>query len=125
MTDRVYSLAEANELLPHLATTLIEMRDKVALAGALRERIERTSKDQGLADLKAKEARAMERVEELLLRIQEWNLILRDIDAGLIDFPGQVAGRDILLCWRLGEPEVAHWHDPDAGFAGRRSIAEL
>ncbi len=47
------------------------------------------------------------------------------LDAGLVDFPGELQGRPIYLCWRLGERAVTHWHELDAGFAGRRPIASL
>ena len=43
-------------------------------------------------------------------------------DAGLVDFPSEIDGRPVYLCWRLGEDAVEHWHDLDAGFAGRRRI---
>lgn len=41
---------------------------------------------------------------------------------GLVDFPAELDGREVFLCWRLGEPEVLHWHELDAGFAGRRPL---
>ncbi|MGH7625185.1 MAG: DUF2203 domain-containing protein [Gemmatimonadaceae bacterium] len=43
-------------------------------------------------------------------------------DAGLVDFPGEIAGRHIFLCWRMGEHAVGYWHDVDAGFAGRQPL---
>lgn len=46
-------------------------------------------------------------------------------DAGLVDFPGEMGGRPVYLCWQLGEDAVRHWHDRDAGFAGRQPIAPL
>jgi hypothetical protein len=48
--------------------------------------------------------------------------IVKDLDAGLVDFPARRHGEEILLCWRLGESEVAHWHPLDEGFAGRRPL---
>ena len=47
---------------------------------------------------------------------------LKDYFTGLIDFPCLMDGREVYLCWRLGEPEVAHWHELDAGFAGRQKL---
>lgn len=44
------------------------------------------------------------------------------VDAGLVDFPGKIAGRRVFLCWRLGEHAVEYWHDVDAGFAGRQPL---
>jgi hypothetical protein len=46
----------------------------------------------------------------------------KGFDLGLVDFPGRLNNRDVLLCWKLGEPAVEHWHDVDAGFAGRRRM---
>jgi hypothetical protein len=43
-------------------------------------------------------------------------------DAGLVDFPGKIAGRRVFLCWRFGEQAVEYWHDVDAGFAGRQPL---
>jgi hypothetical protein len=58
-------------------------------------------------------------------RIDAWGITLRDIESGLIDFPALVGGRQIWLCWRLGEDDVAWWHELDTGLAGRRPLAEL
>jgi hypothetical protein len=58
-------------------------------------------------------------------RIDEWGITLRDIQAGLIDFPALVNGRQIWLCWRLGEGDIAWWHELDTGFSGRQRLEEL
>lgn len=50
---------------------------------------------------------------------------IKDIDEGIVDWRTIKGGCDVLLCWKLGEKEVSFWHDPDAGFAGRRPISEL
>ena len=47
------------------------------------------------------------------------------LDAGLVDFPGEIDGRPVYLCWRLGEPTIQHWHEIDAGFAGRQPLQSL
>ena len=49
---------------------------------------------------------------------------MKDLDIGLLDFPCQVEGRTVLLCWKLGEKGITHWHDPSEGFAGRKPIDE-
>lgn len=49
---------------------------------------------------------------------------IKDPAAGLLDFPAKRAGRIVFLCWRLGEPSLSHWHEEDAGFAGRRPVDE-
>jgi hypothetical protein len=58
-------------------------------------------------------------------RIDELGITLREIETGLIDFPALVAGRQIFLCWRLGEDDVAWWHELGDGFGGRQALAEL
>lgn len=51
--------------------------------------------------------------------------LVKGVEPGLVDWWARSAGREVLLCWRIGEKEVRWWHDPDAGFAGRRPIADL
>ena len=61
--------------------------------------------------------------ESALRELDEQGIILRDPQRGLIDFPARHAsGRDVLLCWQLGEDDLAWWHLPEAGFAGRRPL---
>jgi hypothetical protein len=50
---------------------------------------------------------------------------VKDADEGLVDFPALRGGEEILLCWKLGEPEIAYWHDLEQGFSGRRPVDEL
>jgi hypothetical protein len=54
--------------------------------------------------------------------LEAMDIVLRDADRGLVDFPSMRDGREIYLCWQQGEEDIAFWHDPDAGFAGRRPI---
>jgi hypothetical protein len=58
-------------------------------------------------------------------RLVEREVTLREIEAGLIDFPALASGRQIWLCWRLGEGDIEWWHELDDGFAGRRRLSEL
>ncbi len=57
--------------------------------------------------------------------LDDRSISLRDIPTGLLDFPALVSGRQVWLCWRLGETDVAFWHGQDEGFAGRRPLANL
>lgn len=66
----------------------------------------------------AAEAALREAVEALL----DLGVLVKDLDSGLVDFPSVRDGREVLLCWQLGEERVAWWHDPDAGFAGRQPL---
>lgn len=55
--------------------------------------------------------------------IEAIGIQLKDRRTGLIDFPSELDGRPVLLCWRLGEPSVQFWHDADSGFAGRQPLS--
>jgi hypothetical protein len=61
-------------------------------------------------------------VAECVERIRGLGIHVKDLDTGLVDFPALRAGEEVLLCWRLGEPEVGYWHGVDEGFAGRRPL---
>jgi hypothetical protein len=54
--------------------------------------------------------------------LEELGIVLKDRRLGLVDFPGEIDGRRVWLCWRLGEPAVQFWHDLDAGYAGRQPL---
>ena len=57
-----------------------------------------------------------------LEQLEELEIIVRDLDAGLVDFPALRDGEEVYLCWLVDEPEIAHWHLPGAGFPGRRPL---
>jgi hypothetical protein len=122
MPRRTYTVESANALLPHLAPALVELRDSFEKAARIRTRIERAAAGNGWSAHRDDEQKAMARVAELLNRLNEWGVELRDASSGLIDFPAEINGQEAYLCWRLGEPEVAYWHSPDDGFAGRRPL---
>ncbi|MDQ3645948.1 MAG: DUF2203 domain-containing protein [Actinomycetota bacterium] len=119
---RRYTVAEANELLPHLAPTLVELRERHEESLQIRIEMTRAAATNGWTEKRDRWARTLARVDELVARLNEWEVELRDVSMGLVDFPSEVEGREAFLCWRLGEEEVAHWHSPDDGFAGRRRL---
>lgn len=117
-----YTVAEANELLPYLAPTLVELREKSEEAARVREAVSVAAASNGGSGERERWARLLARVAELAERLEQWQLVLRDLSQGLVDFPAEVDGTEAYLCWRLGEPEVAYWHPRDTGFAGRRPL---
>lgn len=120
--DKRYTVEEANALLPYLAPTLVELRDRSEEAARIKEQMELASATNGGSTKRERWARTLARVQELMERLEEWDIALRDLSSGLVDFPAVIDGADAYLCWRLGEPEVAHWHSPDDGFRGRRPL---
>jgi Uncharacterized conserved protein (DUF2203) len=57
-----------------------------------------------------------------LTELQEAEVVLRDLDRGLVDFPAVRDGREVYLCWVEGEDQIGFWHEPDAGYAGREPL---
>lgn len=88
----------------------------------MREAVAHAALGNGWSEKRDSWARTLARVQELVERLQEWSIELRDISTGLVDFPTVIDGADACLCWRLGEPEVAYWHTPEEGFPGRRPL---
>jgi hypothetical protein len=75
-----------------------------------------------LARRKAERAKAEQRAKDALAEIDSIGVQVKDLNIGLLDFPCEVEGQVILLCWKLGEKAITHWHGPQEGFAGRKPI---
>ena len=120
--ERIYTREEANELLPYLAPALVELREKFEAAAEVRVKITKAAAGNGWSPQRDEWSKVLGRVAELLERLQEWQVELKDIATGLVDFPTVIEGRDAYLCWRLGEPEVAFWHFREDGFRGRKPL---
>lgn len=75
-----------------------------------------------LARRKAERERAVQRVKDVVAEINATGVQVKDLDIGLLDFPCRVSGETILLCWKLGEQGITHWHGMEEGFAGRKPI---
>ena len=61
-------------------------------------------------------------IDGYIAEVRELGVEMKGFDTGLVDFPGEVDGRPVLLCWQLGEESVQYWHEEDAGFAGRQPL---
>lgn len=64
-------------------------------------------------------------IDSYIAEIRELGVEMKGIDTGLVDFPSEVDGREVLLCWQLGEESVQYWHEIDAGFAGRQPVETI
>ena len=120
--EKLYTVREANEMLPYVAPALVELREKFEEAAKIRAAVAQAAVTNGGSRHRDSWSRTMARVTELVERLAEWQFELRDVETGLIDFPARMGDEDVWLCWRLGEPSVAHWHRRDEGFAGRRPL---
>jgi hypothetical protein len=128
-----YSIDEANERIAEVRRLLEQLReDRDAVALAQQDQQLRAATN-GSADhaqeIAAGDARIrtlVGRMKDVVTQLDAWDVQLRDIGTGLIDFPALASGRPIWLCWRLGEPDEIHWwHELDTGFGGRQPLAEL
>jgi hypothetical protein len=135
MADRSFTLDEAQSLLPILESllrTAIEGKKLIETVEAeLQELAHRVFLSGGLlvniiqvARRKAEREKTIQRVKDTLAEIDATGVQVKDLDIGLLDFPCQVEGRTVLLCWKLGEQGITHWHDTSEGFAGRKPINE-
>jgi hypothetical protein len=63
-----------------------------------------------------------ERLRAIIAELSDLGVEVKDVDRGLLDFPGEIAGREVLLCWMVGEPQIGFWHSREDGFAGRQPL---
>jgi hypothetical protein len=133
MAERTFTLEEAQQLLPMLEPLLdAAIRNKKQVEeidSELQELGHRISASGGMllqighwAERRAQRDAALESVQQTLSEIDALGVQVKDLDTGLLDFPCQVGDSVILLCWKLGEKKIAHWHGPTEGFIGRKPI---
>jgi hypothetical protein len=132
MAERHFTPEEANELLAEVrpaAEELVEHRRAMVAAAARQARlVQRIGANGG--DLDPQEPRRLEEEFErerdslgrCLEKLEALGVLVKDLDRGLVDFPALHDGEEVLLCWQVGENEVAFWHGVDEGFAGRKPL---
>jgi hypothetical protein len=121
---RHYTLDEANAALPRmveLLDALREARSRLADSEARAALGEAAPQNGGGRPGKVVSEGFLQ-MRDVLFELREREIVLRDLDRGLVDFPALRDGHEVYLCWEEGEPEIAFWHDPDAGFAGRQPL---
>ena len=131
--SKTFSVEEANRTLPLVRAiaedvarqtrVVIELRLRLSSVRRAEKRrdesdpyVEETARS--MAELQAEESKLRAYLEEL----EALGVVPNGPLEGLCDFPSVRDGREVFLCWKLGEPEVAHWHEKNAGFAGRQSL---
>jgi len=129
---RYFTVEEANEALGEVRPlteelvghrrALVELQERQA---ALTARIAGNGSDVEPHELEEVQEQLDEEVAGIarcVARIQEVRALVKDLDAGLVDFPARRADEDVLLCWRLGEEEIGFWHGLEEGFSGRKPL---
>jgi hypothetical protein len=132
---KTFTLDEAHSLLPVLSsllkraiddkrsaeeveTDLSGLAQRIYLSGGMRVNTPTVARQR--ADMEAH----LKRVRESIAEIDAIGVQVKDLDAGLLDFPCRVDDEVVLLCWRMGEPFIEHWHTIDGGFRGRQPVDE-
>ena len=122
--ERHWTQEQANGLLPIVGGRVRALRDA-------RRRLAEHGEDVELAELAestggawpgAEYARDTVEVALTFEWLERLDIVVRDLERGLVDFPALIEGREVYLCWLLDEPSVGHWHGVEAGFAGRRPL---
>jgi hypothetical protein len=135
MPNRSFTLQEAQGLLPILESLLRTAIDGKKLIeevdAEMQEVAHRVFLNGGtllniihLAHRKAQREKAIQRAKDAVAEIHATGVQVKDLDIGLLDFPCIVDRETLLLCWKLGEKKITHWHGTTEGFAGRKPIDE-
>lgn len=127
MKTRSFTLAEAQATLPQIQAHMEEVqaarREILRIRPEALPAIQKAAFNGGNKLLGELALLAMQ-LENHVKAIQALGVIVKDIDAGLVDFPASRNGREIYLCWRYGEERLGFWHELNTGFSGRRPIDE-
>ncbi|HEY1159954.1 MAG TPA: DUF2203 domain-containing protein [Terracidiphilus sp.] len=132
---KTFTLEEAQSLLPVLESllkraiggkqaaeevesSLAELARRIYISGGMRVDVGKVAKQR--AEIEAH----LQRVRESIAEIDSIGVQVKDLEAGLLDFPCRLDDQVVLLCWRMGEPSIEHWHTVDSGFEGRQPVDE-
>jgi len=135
MSDRTFTLDEAQSLLPVLESLLkraMEGRQSAEKVEAGLNSIAQRIYFSGgmrvngseIAKQRAELETLLKQIREIIAEIDAIGVQVKDLDSGLLDFPCRVDDEVVLLCWRMGEPAIEHWHTMEAGFQGRQPVDE-
>jgi hypothetical protein len=122
---RRFTLKEANSTLPLVKRIVADIVKAHIHVADLRQRVQTLEGGKELAEAQHQLDAGVEQLKDFVSELASVGAELKDFETGLIDFIGRHDGRDVYLCWKLGEEEITHWHELDAGFTGRKPIAAL
>lgn len=128
MDERTFTLTEAKQLLPQLEEQLLAVKKEKDVLVHSHGEIKKASANaqaNGGSFAGPRYIRALERISDSVEAIQEMGVLVKDLDIGLCDFPFQMNGRVVYLCWKLGESEIRFWHEVEDGYTGRQPLETL
>lgn len=122
---KYFTVEEANALLPTLEPLMKQLLARRARASRLAQQMGHLLGDYrsnvGSSELSIL-TQDFAAIERMLGKIRAYGVVVKDVNAGLLDFLSERNGRDVYLCWRYGEARVSHYHELHTGFAGRQEI---
>ena len=125
--EKHFTVGEARSLLPDLKRKfqeLHDLRDAIKVGAPRHEEARKNSEGNGGGgDQAVSYLEANVRFQEILREIAELGIEVKDVGRGLVDFPHMMAGKEVFLCWQLGEDTLSFWHELEAGFAGRKLLS--
>ena len=124
MTQRHFSVEEANAAIGWVEQRIERLRsarDRLT-DEEVRDALSEAAPTNGGGEPGRAVSEAFLDMRAALADLQEQQIVLRDLDRGLVDFPHLREGREVYLCWIEGEEEIGYWHDLDAGYAGRQPL---
>lgn len=130
---KTFSLNEAQSLLPVLEALLRRAIQAKTTANELEQELHQISQDifysggrlispARIATRRTAAEAAVQQVKDAVEEIGSTGVQVKDLDTGLLDFPCKLGESTVLLCWKLGEPKIAHWHTMEGGFSGRKPL---
>ena len=126
--ERVFTLSEANHLIPQLNTRLTSIQQAKAVLSRTKDDIEKASAQAeygGGSTVGHLYILGLQQISANLQSIQELGILVKDVDLGLCDFLHLREGRLVYLCWKLGEQEVRWWHETTTGYKDRCPLEDL
>lgn len=131
--SKTFTLSEAQTLLPVVEALLRKTQTAATQAGELEREMQQLSQRiflsggmhvdvSAAARRRAERDKAVQEAKDTLAEIDSIGVQVKDLEQGLLDFPSLMDGKPVLLCWKLGEPTIAHWHTEEEGFAGRKPL---
>ncbi len=122
---RHFTLEEANRSLPLVRRVVSDIVRTHEQATQLHAQLENRGKPQQRAEIEEQLEKTVDRLNDLVDELKTVGCDLKDYRIGLVDFIGKHQGREICLCWKLGEERIDHWHELHAGFQGRQPVELL
>ena len=124
--ERHYTVEQANAAIPWVEQRLAQLREARTGLGdeEARAALAEAGPGNGGGEAGRVVSDAFLSMRSALIELREMDIVLRDLDRGLVDFPALRDGREVYLCWEEGEDRIEFWHEPDAGYGGRQALGD-